>query len=254
MKKALQTLVIACAAACAAVGGALAQTALPEIDLAAIRARAAEQSQDAEALAARARARAKQVTGEASASAGEAEANGRRYTSAAQQRPNAGDAATFDFDRMVADAGEMAKGGLGEAPRFIAFASLSLPEVALRQMLRDVTHAGGVVVFRGLSQGSAKIMTAALTKALGPGERMDGVGIDPRLFRAFGIGEVPAYVVTASDFDLCSGFDCTSALPPFDIMRGNVTAEYALNTFASGGGPGARIAAQHLARLEGNTP
>ena len=75
-----------------------------------------------------------------------------------------------------------------------------------------------------------------------------------RLFRAFQVSEVPAYVVTASDFDLCSGFDCTSAVPPYDRMNGNVTAEYALRTIAEGGGPGARIAAQHLARLQGDQP
>ena len=62
------------------------------------------------------------------------------------------------------------------------------------------------------------------------------------------------YVVTASDFDLCSGFDCTSAVPPYDRMNGNVTAEYALRTIAEGDGPGARIAAQHLARLQGDQP
>jgi len=33
-------------------------------------------------------------------------------------------------------------------------------------------------------------------------------------------------------------------------MLGNVTAAHALETFEQGGGPGARIAAQHLARLE----
>ncbi|MBS3929423.1 MAG: type-F conjugative transfer system pilin assembly protein TrbC [Sphingomonadales bacterium] len=138
--------------------------------------------------------------------------------------------------------------------RVIAFASLSMPAQALRQMMDDVTRAGGVVVFRGLTKGSAKVMTGALGKVLGPGERMDGVGIDPRLFRAFQVSEVPAYVVTATDFDLCSGFDCTSGVPPFDRLNGNVTAEYALRTFATGGGPGARIAAQHLARLTGDQP
>lgn len=252
MKAALQTLVIACVAA--AAGGALAQTADPELDLAAIRARAAEQSQDAEALAANARARAKHVISAASVSAEQAEANGHRYIIAAQQGSSAGAAAIFDFDRMVADAGDIAKSSMGEAPRFIAFASLSMPEQALRQMLHDVTQAGGVVVFRGLTQGSAKIMTTALARVLGPGERMDGVGIDPRLFRAFGVTEVPAYIVTASDFDLCSGFDCTAQVPPFDRMSGNVTARFALTTFSEGGGPGALIAQQHLARLERQDP
>lgn len=247
-----QTFAIALIAATSAIGGALAQSSDPDIDLASIRARAAEQTAEAEALAASARERAKQVTSDASESAEVGKANGRRYAGAVPH-PASGDA-TFDFDRMVADAGDMAKDGLGEAPRFIAFASLSMPAQALRQMMDDVTRAGGVVVFRGLTQGSAKVMTEALGKVLKPGERMDGVGIDPRLFRAFAVSEVPAYVVTASDFDLCSGFDCTSAVPPYDRMNGNVTAEYALRTFADGGGPGARIAAQHLARLQRDQP
>ena len=39
-------------------------------------------------------------------------------------------------------------------------------------------------------------------------------------------------------------------VPPHDRIVGNVTTRFALETFASGGGPGARIAALHLARLE----
>lgn len=253
MKHPAQTLVLAALIASTALGGALSAQSDPGIDLEEIRARATTQTGDAEALAAQARERAKAVTGEARQNADGAKANGRRYAGAAA-RPAAADAPVLDFDTMVADAGDMAREGLGEAPRFIAFASLSMPPQALREMMEDVTRAGGVVVFRGLTQGSAKVMTEALTKVLKPGERQDGVGIDPRLFRAFGITEVPAYIVTASDFDLCSGFDCTSNVPPFDRMSGNVTAEYALRTIAQGGGPGARIAAQHLARLDGDQP
>lgn len=252
MKSHLQAFAFALLAASSAIGGALANPSDPGIDLASIRERAADQTGEAEALAASARERAKQVTSEATQSAEMGKANSRRYAGA-QPRPKAGES-TFDFDRMVADAGDMAKDGLGEAPRFIAFASLSMPPQTLRQMMDDVTRAGGVVVFRGLTQGSAKVMTDALGKVLKPGERMDGVGIDPRLFRTFQVTEVPAYVVTASDFDLCSGFDCTSQVPPYDRMNGNVTAEYALRTFAEGGGPGARMAAQHLARLQGDQP
>jgi conjugal transfer pilus assembly protein TrbC len=97
-------------------------------------------------------------------------------------------------------------------------------------------------------------MTAALSRVLAPSERRDGVGIDPRLFRAFGIETVPAYVVASSDFDLCDGFDCTTSVPPFDRISGNVTAAYALDTIASGGGPGAKLAAQYRARLGEHAP
>jgi conjugal transfer pilus assembly protein TrbC len=37
-------------------------------------------------------------------------------------------------------------------------------------------------------------------------------------------------------------------------MSGNVSVSYALETFARGGGPGALLAAQHLARLKGRSP
>ena len=80
------------------------------------------------------------------------------------------------------------------------------------------------------------------------------VGIDPRLFRAFGIETVPTYVVTSSDLDLCDGFDCRTQVPPHDRMSGNVSVSYALETFAQGGGPGALLASQHLARLQRSDP
>jgi conjugal transfer pilus assembly protein TrbC len=121
-------------------------------------------------------------------------------------------------------------------------------------MIDDVGRAGGVVVLRGLPQNSAKALTAALANVARPGEQLTGVGIDPRLFRAFGVETVPTYVVTGSDFDLCDGFDCVTAVPPHDRMTGNVSAAYALETFARGDGPGALIAAQHLARLERPKP
>ncbi len=232
-----------------ALGGALAQSVPADIDVAAIRARAGEQASEAEALAATARARAKALTASATGTADQGRANGARLT--AGTRPQTAKSSdVFDFDGMVADAGTMAKADLGEAPRFIAFASTSMPPAALKAMMDDVPRAGGVVVFRGLTRGSAQAMTAALSRVLAPGEQRDGVGIDPRLFRAFGIETVPTYVVASSDFDLCDGFNCTTNVPPFDRISGNVTAAFALDAIAAGGGPGAKVAAQYRARLE----
>lgn len=242
--------VIACFASASAFAGAAAQTAGSDLDLEAIRARAAMQAGEADALAASARARAEKLADEAKASAASAETHGKRYVSEAAKAKRPGPDGTFDFDKMLADASTLTSENMGQAPRFIAFASNSMPPASLRAMIDDVARAGGVVVFRGLPQNSAEGLTAALSKVAKPGEQLEGVGIDPRLFRAFGIQAVPAYVVTSSDFDLCDGFDCVGPLPPHDRMIGNVTAGYALETFARGGGPGALLAAQHLARLE----
>ena len=90
-------------------------------------------------------------------------------------------------------------------------------------------------------------------KVAAEGGKLDAVGIDPRLFRAFGVEAVPTYVVSSSDFDLCDGFDCRTQVPPHDRMSGNVSVSYALETFAQGGGPGALLASQHLSRLQRST-
>lgn len=238
----------------AAVVGLAAQSGETELDLAAIRARAVQAEPDAKALSDTARARAAELQESAKASAQAGEANGSRYASTAKAVARPSPNQPFDFDRLVADTASFDEVQIGDAPRFIAFASVSMPVPALKAMIADVAQAGGVVVFRGFPQGSAKALTTTLLKATGDKGMSESVGIDPRLFRAFKIEAVPAYVVTASDFDLCDGFDCVSNVPPHDRIVGNVSAEYALSTFASGNGPGARLADLHLQKLRKATP
>jgi conjugal transfer pilus assembly protein TrbC len=250
MKMLPQILVYAGLAAASALAGASVQASDPELDLAAIRAKAQSDVGEAEALAAAARTRAKAVLEQADRAADQAKAHGEMYvqaTSASAPQPSD---PIFDFDKMVAAAGTAAKGDLGEAPRFIAFASLSMPPQALRDMITRVNAAGGVVALRGFPAGSAKVLTEALGRVALGQEQMGSVGIDPRLFRAFNVTAVPTYVVASTDFDLCDGFDCQTQVPPHDRLSGNVTADYALETIARGGGPAARMASQYLARLK----
>ena len=218
------------------------------LDLAKVRANAREHQADADALSAEVSRRGDSLFGEAKSAAGGARANSDHY--ADQRRQSGRQDGLFDFDAMVKTAAGTAKSERGEAPQFIAFASLSMPPPALRQLMRDVPQAGGVVVFRGFPGNSVKAFTAGLARAAGEDRKLDNIGIDPRLFRAFRVDTVPTYVVTSSDFDLCDGFDCRTKLPPHDRISGNVTTEFALATFAGGGGPGAGIARLHLGRLQ----
>lgn len=234
----------------AALGGVAAQTLEPELDLAAIRAQAQSDAGEAEALAATARERVKAVLDQADATALQAQAHGQEYARTAPTAAPQPSDPIFDFDQMVAAAGTAAKGNLGEAPRFIAFASLSMPPAALRDMIGRVNAAGGVVALRGFPAGSAKALTEALSKVALDQDQLGSVGIDPRLFRAFNVTAVPTYVVASTDFDLCDGFDCQTQIPPHDRLSGNVTADFALETIARGGGPAARIASQYLVRLK----
>lgn len=160
-----------------------------------------------------------------------------------------GPAGPIDFDEIVQGAATNATAGGGEAPQLIAFASLSMPSKALRQLIQDTARAGGVVVFRGFPNNSMKEFSQALGKVVERQDDFANIGIDPRLFRAFDVQAVPTYVAVSSDFDLCAGFTCRTNVPPHDRMIGNVTVEYALTSFAEGNGPGARVAAVGLANL-----
>jgi conjugal transfer pilus assembly protein TrbC len=220
------------------------------LDIEAIRASAKTYSAEAEALAENVRLRSETVRDDARQTQEQARANRERYAQIVDRKKSTSKDEVFDFDRMISDHTKMAEAKLGDAPRFIAFASLSMPPQSLKKLVRDTSAAGGVTVLRGFPGGSAKQLTKMLIAMASNGEQLSALGIDPRLFRAFDIKAAPSFVMASSDFTLCDGFDCTGAVPPYDRMTGNVSVEYALETFAGGAGPGSRLAALHLARLK----
>lgn len=205
------------------------------VDAGRLRAEAKKQAGDAQLFADEVRRRGEAVRAEALQAREAAMRN--RMPLQLGAKPSG---AVLDFDQMVASASRVANGSKAEAgPRFIAFASMAMPVGSLRALIRDVGNAGGVVVFRGLPHNSAKAFMTSMAKLVDKGQKTSGIGIDPRLFRAFSITAVPTYIVTTSDIALCDGFHCTTPLPPHDRLAGNVTTAYALERFAGGGGPGA---------------
>lgn len=158
---------------------------------------------------------------------------------------------------LAQGAGEGASGGSAQGQAgLLAFASISMPPEALERLIADVTKAGGTVVFRGFalgetgSAGGTRGFLELLRKAVPEGSAARVI-IDPRLFRSFGIEEVPTYVAASASFPLCDGLDCTSSPSPHDRIAGNVTTRYALETFVEGKGPGAPSAARALHLLTG---
>ncbi len=216
------------------------------LDLDAVKRRAAAMEGDADLFAAQVKRRSDALREEAQTTADGGTANLRRIATA--ELPH-GPAGAVDFDEIVRGAGGSMAGARGDAPQFIVFASLSMPEVALRRLIADTATAGGVVVFRGFPNNSLKDFGAMLGKVVAREEQAANIGIDPRLFRAFNVQAVPTFVSVASDFDLCAGLNCKSEVPPHDRMAGNVTVAYALETFARANGPGARVAGVALGNL-----
>src|SRR3546814_14927623 len=80
------------------------------------------------------------------------------------------------------------------------------------------------------------------------------LGIDPRLFRAFGIKADHSFVMVGSDFAPCDGFECRNAPPPHDRLAANVTVRPVLQAFPSCHGPGAQRDTIQPARLAHEMP
>ncbi|MBC2652417.1 type-F conjugative transfer system pilin assembly protein TrbC [Novosphingobium flavum] len=232
-----------------AVSAALAQTIAQDVgglDLKAIKARGTEVTADAQTLV-------DAVAGKGEAHRAEAEQL-REQGMAAVANINPADLpkgpdGAVDFDELLSGAAANTRTPMGEGPMFIVFASLSMPEASLSRLIADTTRAGGVVVFRGFPGGSTKAFAEGLKRVVTSEGQEAHLAIDPRLFRAFKVSAAPTFVAAGREYELCDGLDCTSSTPDHDRITGNVTVEYALETFASGRGPGAGVARIALAQL-----
>lgn len=236
--------------AAASVTALLAQT-VDGLDLETIRNRSAEMQADAVTFAEQVKDRGDAFREDAASVRAGGIQNMERVATASLPK---GPSGPVDFDEIVSGAAANAGVGAGEAPHLIVFASLSMPQKALRALIEDTARAGGVVVFRGFPDNSMRAFTSQLAKVVAREDDFANIGIDPRLFRAFDVAAVPTYVAVSSDFDLCAGFACRTQVPAYDRMVGNVTLEYALTSFAEANGPGARVAAIGLKRLHRTAP
>lgn len=230
-------------------GLALAQSVPDGIDLDAIRERAAEHSEEAQALATKVRERAEALTEDAQGVQVQAQTKRASYADSITVTETD---AVLDFDAMIAGQAAAEKALLGASPRFIAFASLSMPPAALKALVHDMTKAGGVTVLRGFPQGNSEAFKKRLAAIWSDSNEAGSLGIDPRLFRAFEIKAAPSFVMLSTDFAPCDGFDCTSNVPPHDRIAGNISVGEVLETFAAGRGPGAELARLHMKRMQGD--
>ena len=128
----------------------------------------------------------------------------------------------------------------------LVFMSLAVPEPSWRQWSAQSARIGAPMVLRGVVEGGL----AATVRAIQGRGAQDGAAIDPRLFRLFRIGSVPAVAVVPGGVPACSSPGCSAdAVPPHDLVTGNIGLDGALEAIAREDGPGRAIARRHLAVL-----
>lgn len=102
----------------------------------------------------------------------------------------------------------------------IYFVSFSIPEAGLQRMLAETRRYGIPATLRGLINNDMKQTVDAVSQLVQNGAT-EGVQIDPTLYSQHGITSVPALVVR-----------CDKG---FDVIRGNLKLEQALQKMVSDG-------------------
>ena len=111
---------------------------------------------------------------------------------------------------------------------FLIFASFSLGEKNLENLIKLASNYNGAVILRGFKNGSFKETAAFLSKF---STDKEGLLIDPNLFIEYEITKVPTFVLTRP----CNEGLQASCKTVFDKLTGMVSPRYALEKFSSSG-------------------
>jgi len=131
--------------------------------------------------------------------------------------------------------------------KLLIFISSSMPKESLTALDEQAKRAGGLLVLRGLINGSFKDTAAYITSLSDKG--ISAI-IDPRLFAMFNVGAVPTFVLKPDDSNPCFDDKCHYT-PIHDRVSGNITLEYALELISQNGATAKDVASSYLINLRG---
>ena len=116
-------------------------------------------------------------------------------------------------------------------PRLRIFVSSSMPISLLKSYAREAIRYNGVLVFRGLPEGSFYRLAKLVSDISGNNAEGIAMQIDDEAFKAFDVKSVPTIVLSKE----ASIFSEQVKGGAFDKVGGNVTIRYALERFAKEG-------------------
>jgi type-F conjugative transfer system pilin assembly protein TrbC len=116
-------------------------------------------------------------------------------------------------------------------PRLQIFVSSSMPISLLKSYAREAIRYNGVLVFRGLPEGSFYRLAKLVSDISGNNAEGIAMQIDDEAFKAFNVKVVPTIVLSKT----ASIFSEQVQGGAFDKIGGNVIIKYALEVFAKEG-------------------
>lgn len=134
--------------------------------------------------------------------------------------------------------------------QLLIFVSTGMPAKALKRLGEQAKTTGAVLVFRGLRMplgqpGAMEDMANAIAPVAKTGADLQ---INPEAFARYRVEAVPTFVLTAKE-EGCSAEQCPAKAY---ALAGDVTLEYALETWSERGGAAGKMADHYLVKLEKN--
>ena len=121
------------------------------------------------------------------------------------------------------------------------FASLGMPKMALKALLKQADHLGVPILIQGLLPGGFMATVNKMMQLVGADKKtpkgevpVGGIVIEPNWFKHFGITAVPAFVLTDA-LNPCIGGNCKTT--EHDVITGNISLYEALRIFKQKGSP-----------------
>lgn len=111
---------------------------------------------------------------------------------------------------------------------FLIFASFSMGEKNLENLIKLATSYNGAVILRGFKNDSFKETAAFLSKF---SQEKEGILIDPNLFSEYGVTKVPTFILTKT----CEEGLQVNCKTVYDKLTGMVSPRYALQKFSETG-------------------
>lgn len=146
------------------------------------------------------------------------------------------------LDALFAQAGQPLFPALGQEGELMVLVSFSMPAETLKNLARQADQAGAVLVLRGLVDGSLDKTAKAIQSVLGDEAGDSTFQVNPNVFRAYHVQDVPTFVLARKPL---GGESSCQMGTDYVSVRGDVTLAYALRKL--GGNAGwETLASQHL--------
>ena len=128
---------------------------------------------------------------------------------------------TAEFKNILDQKPEIFKGRENQGYNLYVFVSFSMKDQNIKELLEEAKRFDAILVLRGLKDDSFQQTVMHLSQFM----QYEGEGmiIDPTLFKRYDIQQVPTFVLSKNCED-CSVKD-------YDILRGNVSIQFALEQF-----------------------